>query len=224
MMYANILKSLQAENANRINNAIKAINDNDIALQRYATQARWSAYFNQNLSREKCVEYTTNRIKKEAEKSLKADMASLEKYENAPTIEAIQINIDWKRSSVWGYNPHVTLRIWYEGIFDIEEYTAKASGCNYDKRSHAVASALNQCAAIKALLCNMKEKEIENGTEIKKTVSGLDINPHSSGYGAIPFVDGCGMSAIENLLDKCGFKLTKEHGTKTTDYYWFDRK
>lgn len=223
MKYNNIIQRVKAENREGLAARIAAIKDNDIALQRNATPTKWSAYFNGDISREKCVDTAIKRSEKEFAKREARDLAALERYANAPEIEAIQININWTRSKVWGYNPHVTARIWYKNVFEIDEYTAKASGCNYDKRSHAVAGALNQCEAITAILCDMKEKAIENGEEIKKTVSGLDINPNSSGYGAIPFIDGCGMSAIQYLLEKCGFKLTKEHGTKTTDYYWFER-
>jgi hypothetical protein len=57
----------------------------------------------------------------------------------------VKIAIDWKKSRMWGYNPHATVWVYYKDTSSRTE--GRASGCGYDKKSAAVGRALAGNAA-----------------------------------------------------------------------------
>ena len=60
-----------------------------------------------------------------------------------PEVESLTITIEWKKSRMWGMNPHATARVLFaDGKVGIG--TAKASGCGYCKRSTVIADIFNQ--------------------------------------------------------------------------------
>ena len=62
-----------------------------------------------------------------------------------PDIKTMKINIEWKKSKIWGYNPYAEYRCWYvDGTF--KRGTATCSGYGYDKESTVIARCFNDCA------------------------------------------------------------------------------
>jgi hypothetical protein len=60
-----------------------------------------------------------------------------------PKLESLTITIEWKKSRMWGMNPHATGEaITTDGRRLVG--TAKASGCGYCKRSTVIADLFNQ--------------------------------------------------------------------------------
>lgn len=209
---------IRAQYAQYINNHAQYINTgNDDRLKAYSTDTRYSQYINGKISREKCVEYALQRSEKKYNKELAKELEKLEKMENAPKVNQITIDVDWRRNATWGHNPFATVRVWTDnGYF---ESTGYASGCGYDKRSAAVGEALNKIYPVIAALCEVKENNI---TE-ERTKSNECIT-YGAGYGAIPYFEGgVGIDCHIKMLEMCGLKKTHEHGTKTTDYYCFER-
>lgn len=218
MMYNKIKAAIIAENAKYMNNTAEYIRTNDNTLQRESTATRWNQYKNGTIDREKCVEYAINRSEKRYNKELAKELEKLEKMESAPTVKEISIDVDWRRNATWGYNPFATVRVWTDnGYF---ESTGYASGCGYDKRSAAVGEALNKIYPVIAELCNVKEQNMSDTCkESSKCIC------YGAGYGAIPYFEGgVGINCHIQMLELCGLKKTVEHGTKTTDYYHFERK
>lgn len=61
-----------------------------------------------------------------------------------PDVKTIKIKIEWRRSSLYGYNPHA--RYWCtfaDGTTKYGEHTC--SGCGYDKASTVVSKVFNDC-------------------------------------------------------------------------------
>ena len=65
-----------------------------------------------------------------------------EQRANRPDVKTIKIKIDWRKSAMYGYNPHA--RYWAtfdDGTTQYGEHTC--SGCGYDKASTVVAKVFN---------------------------------------------------------------------------------
>ena len=75
-----------------------------------------------------------NRLKKENKK--------IDEYINQKEVEHVRIEIEWKKSSVWGMNPHATAYIKYKSG-DYATLKATCSGCGYDKESTVIAEIYN---------------------------------------------------------------------------------
>lgn len=60
-----------------------------------------------------------------------------------PKLESLTITIEWKKSKMWGMNPHATGEAITKDGFRLVG-TAKASGCGYCKRSTVIADLFNQ--------------------------------------------------------------------------------
>ena len=197
----------------------------DDGLKRYSTEKKWTAYQEKKLTREKAIEFATARRFKEIEKELQHDIEKLESAAAVPDIETVSIRVEWKRSRTWGYNPTATLI-----INQANRYTGSASGCGYDKRTAAIAGALDQSAVIRKMLYACKEKALQAGydPETGKTY-GPESNrfciAYGAGYGTLPYFEGgVGMNSFVSVFAACGMeaKIRDESG-KYMDYYYFEK-
>ena len=194
--------------------------ESDNGLKRYSTAHRWEQYQNGEIDRAKACEFAIRRMNKEIEKEIEKKLAHLEAVANAPEVDYITVNVEYKRSSVWGYNPAVEVITNSESGF----FTGYASGCGYDKESAAVAEAFNKSLGIMKVLYTLKEKALEAGEsdESKTSCTGHD-NRNCIGYGAgysvIPYFEGgVGVSCFWSILKKAGFDTSCNYG-KHENYY-----
>jgi len=130
--------------------------------------------------------------------------------------DTIKISVDWKKSSMWGMNPHAEVRLCLNN-YDIRVETyAKATvgGCGYDKESSAVARALNDLLPMKKLL-------MDNWTNGQQECLGYGISQWSQ--NTMPLFDGgVGMDCFVDAINKIGYECTEMH-SKTFDGYEFRR-
>jgi hypothetical protein len=78
------------------------------------------------------------------ERAIKESIDSWDSVLTQPTPKSISIGVQWKRSRTWGNNPHAQAVARYpDGT--CKQFTARCSGCGYDKLSTVVANILNQC-------------------------------------------------------------------------------
>lgn len=197
----------------------------DRGIERYSTQAKWDAYKAGQITREKAVQLATARRWRELDKDHAKDLAKLDAAEAAPDVKSVVVEVEWKRSRTWGYNPHASVVINKQN-----RYFGSASGCGYDKRTAAVASALNQSAVIARMLYQAKEKALADGYDPEKWKNhGPETNSgcihYGAGYGTLPYFEGgVGMSSFEGVFNACGLKLTHCNTSgKYYDYYYFER-
>lgn len=201
---------------------------NDNGIRNESTATRWKQYQSGEITREKAVEYATRRRLKEIDRETIKKQDKLLRARDADDIKNVSISIEWKRSTVWGYNPTATATI--NGIY---QFTGTASGCGYDKRTAAVGAALNQSIIILKMLYTAKEKALATmpaeKIEAAKAgyASGCETNAdfihYGAGYGVLPYFEGgVGMTSFRGVFEACGLKCTHSHETKTTDYYYFE--
>lgn len=193
--------------------------DNDRGIRYYATDTRWDQYKAGEITREKAIFYAAKRMAKQLEKETAEKIAHLQAVAAAPDISYIRVSVEWKRSSVWGYNPacEVFTDAW-------EETSGKASGCGYDKESAAVASAFNDNLSILKVLYTLKENALVAGGSDKDdhiitNVNNRNILGYGAGYNVIPYFEGgVGVSCFWHILEKAGFKVTGDHSKKYDVY------
>lgn len=158
----------------------------------------------------------------------KRDCQKLAEAAKADEVEAITVNINWKRSRAWGYNPTVTATVYYNGG-GWSEHVGRASGCGYDKESAAFADALDKCPAVLKALYEVKEKAIANGWKYsgqlnRQTENNATCIEYGAGYGALPYLEGgVGMNSLCRVLSKCGLILRRESQTRAHGFYFFER-
>jgi hypothetical protein len=217
------MEQLNAEYQKCTESHVNYILTGDVSrLKAYSTETRYQQFTDGKITLEQAQEYAIIRKIKELEKQRTKKAEHLERIANAETITAIEIYIVWKRSATWGYNPHAEITVYtkngHKTTFDT------ASGCGYDKRSAAVAGALNQNDAVLKLLCDYKENSINNGVTTSRP-GNTDYIAYGAGYEAIPYFEGgVGYSCFDYMfINLFGFKRTSTHETKTTDYYYYEK-
>ena len=144
----------------------------------------------------------------------------------AQTLTACRISVEWKKSRVWGYNPHATVDAWTvdaDGAQECTTTTGRASGCGYDKQSAAIAEALNASPVILKVLYNAEERRLK-GRESRKQ-SRRDFIGYGSGDSARPYFEGgCGVSVFYKIFENCGYTFEQVASGKTFDAYKITKK
>ena len=195
----------------------------DAGIRCHITDTRWNQYTAGAITRKAAIEYASKRRTAQLEKELAAKIDYLRRLESAYTVEHITIIVEWRRSSVWGYNPTATVTVTLtdpEGRHRFEEYTGHASGCGYDKRSAAVADALNECDAVRAMLCRYANKHYT----AKKATGGAAIC-YGCGYSSIPYFEGgVGVECFRHAFELCGYSWNENTRAKNTDYYTISKR
>ena len=201
----------------------------DRGLKKYSTPAKWEAYTAGKITREKAIEHATKRAEREAAKHFAADLAKLDAAENAADLISVEIDIVWKRSATWGYNP--TAEITTRNKNGYNRFTGTASGCGYDKLTAAVGSALNQSPEVLKMLYTAQEKafsEMDGNARAawkKQSESNRDTIHYGAGYGVIPYFEGgTGWSSFAGVFEKCGYTVAHSHSTRHTDFYFITTK
>jgi hypothetical protein len=190
----------------------------DQGLKQYSTPAKWEAYTDGKITREKAVDIAIKRAFKELEKSELTQLSKLHLAEIAPDLTYCNISVEWVRNSYWGNNPHATVTT--------NNFTShgKASGCGYDKLSAAIASALNQDPAVLKMLYTAAEKAIEEGKAPQKNNTGCytyrDTLGYGSGYSILPYFEGgVGVSCFQSIFEKCGYNFKVGASSRCFDSY-----
>ena len=190
----------------------------DEGLKRYSTETRYNQYKNGVITREKAVDYAVAIMEKQIDKEMAATLEKLEKIENAPDLQYISINVSYTKSATWGYNPTATANT------NNGTTTGYASGCGYDKKSSAVASAFNKNYSILKTLYTIKENALKDGlSDFSKTAcTGVDNRTtcgYGAGYGIFPYFEGgVGVGCFWDIFKKAGFTTRCNYG-KHEDYY-----
>lgn len=193
-------------------------NNPDRGLEAYSTPKKWEAYKAGEITREKAIELATARAYREIAKDRQKDIDKLERIAIAPELQFASINIEWVRSSTWGYNPHATVSA------DNMTTEARASGCGYDKASAALGSALNANPAILKILYTTAENALQRGERFNGynngNVTWRDVLGYGSGYDVLPYFEGgVGVSCHERIINGCGYNFRMTATGKHFDSY-----
>ena len=207
---------------------LTATNYQDNTFRYYITDTRYNQLKNGEISFEKAKEYAVKRMKKQFKKKLSSKLERLAAAENRKEILSISISVEWKKSSIWGYNPNVEAiirKIDKNSCFSYDRYYGFASGCGYDKLSAAIADALNNDADLFSYLCEVKERAIRKGQ--KPTAAWNESNRefihYGAGHGALPYFEGGVGHSLFGVLEKCGFKcIVSDRNSKTHDFFFYE--
>jgi hypothetical protein len=148
---------------------------------------------------------------KEANKLARAEaraearrIAKIEKEKNQKPVKEIRFSIEWKKSRMWGYNPHLIAECYHkDGTYTRIE--TKASGCGYDKESQVIADAFNEL--LKYKLYKLEAEPLENipyGMETKR-------------YKA--YSGGIGVNCYYKISEAIGGKFEQTASGETFDAY-----
>jgi transposase-like protein len=156
---------------------------------------------------------------KEAKKAKKTAIKEAEKIQaeqNQPEIKDITITIEWKKSRMWGNNPHATASINYKdktagafrtGFYRSPEGRYTCSGCGYDKESTVIAQIFNEFLKYK-LYKPLKPHHDKNNIPY-----GIYIG-HNKYYGG-----GIGVNCYYHISEAIGGKFECVASGKTFDVY-----
>ena len=120
-----------------------------------------------------------------------------------PDVKRLVICIEWKKSRMWGYNPHLRYKCFYaDGTY--QSGTATCKGCGYDKASTVIAEAFNAC--LSGMLWRKRNKKGEAPYGIRR----------GRGWYFPNFAGGVGVSCYPSITQWLGGKW--EHTDWTDDY------
>lgn len=88
------------------------------------------------------AERQAKREQKKKERQEAKELARIEAMKNQKPVNKIVISIEWKKSRMWGSNPHADATIYHKDG-SISYGFAKCSGCGYDKESTVIADIFN---------------------------------------------------------------------------------
>lgn len=204
--------------------------ESERGLKDNLTPYRWKLYQDGKITREAANAYAIKRAFKQIEKDEQKKLEKLERVWNAENLGEIHINITWKKSSYWGYNPTATVKAYDENGHFIGEYTGTAGGCGYDKGSAALADAMNQCNSILKVMYIKAENALEHGE--KPITQGLcdgcyswrEILGYGSGYDVLPYFEGgVGVNCFNSILTGCGYTWRTVFSDKKSDVYLIEK-
>jgi hypothetical protein len=160
--------------------------------------------------------YVTKRHVKQQTIALNEKLAKVSDIANSGDLKDIKIQVEWKRSAMWGSNPNAELWMGFKNSadnYDSKHFTSGSiGGCGYDKLSTAVANVLNQCKPLLKALYEFKDANIETKNH--------DLFGYGSGYGLLPqFEGGVGVSCYNDIFNKIGFEFKSVASGKTFDVF-----
>lgn len=193
----------------------------DRAIKEYLTATKYTDYTSGKITRARAIEIATARAFKDIDKQTAKKLSLITAAENAPALNAVNISVEWARSSVWGYNPTATATAYSitdDGAQTYDEKTGRASGCGYDKQSAAISESLNKIPAVLKVLYLAEEKRLK-GRESRKQAR-RDFIGYGAGYGVLPYFEGgCGVSVYHKIFKSCGYVFKCVGSGKTYDAY-----
>jgi len=138
----------------------------------------------------------------EAKKTAKA-LAKIEAERNQKPVKQIEISIEWKKSRMWGTNPHLTAWVRFEDETSAQ-FCCTASGCGYDKESQVISDVYNE-------FLKYKLYKLETAENLPY---GIRANGEYKGFSG-----GIGVSCYYDISEAIGGKFTKVASGKTYDAY-----
>jgi hypothetical protein len=127
------------------------------------------------------------------------------------------VTIEWKPSRMWRSNPRSHTNYGFDG--------SSIGGCGYDKRSTALAEALNATSQIMKALYTAKDKALATATETNQNDINRKYLGYGSGYGVIPhFEGGVGVESHLSILRTIGFNANWIVDTANTDVFRISTK
>ena len=159
----------------------------------------------------------------EAKEKAKTEARILSEKNQKP-VKEMTINIEWKKSRMWGNNPNCEARVAFaDGTYE-RSPVFKCSGCGYDKESTVIADVFNQY--LKYKLWKLSNKAIEGGHgSLDKGKAPYGINRYDyDGMQSRSFAGGIGTECYNAISKYIGGEFTHVSSGKTFDVYKYTEK
>ena len=143
-----------------------------------------------------------NKVQRAEARKESKRIAKIEAEKNQLQVKEVKFNIEWKKSRMWGFNPHMEAYIYFVDGSG-EKYSCTASGCGYDKESTVIAEVFN--AFLKYKLYQISETEA--------LPYGIRIGDYK-GYSG-----GIGVECYYKIAENINGKFEKLASGKSFDAY-----
>ena len=224
MKYENLKKAVRAEYEKRIrenSDRILAVDSrNGATREALRTAAVWATkhtraqYDNGEISVDSYVTRAEKRMRETLNRRMRETLEKIAQVETVTTPNRITMLTEWKKSRVWGKNPHVSM------IAEKQVYTGTATGCGYDKESAAIADALNACPGTLKILYDVKEAALAGD----ENISNEKAIGYGAGHGALPYYErGVGVNTIVAILEKCGYEV-KQYYSPERSFFEIEKR
>lgn len=210
----NLVKAIKAEN--KKNNQfkvdlIKNLQSNDVnSLDWRLSDLLTNGQKKKSFTLSELKEALKIRLSKHNEKQIESKLKELVFDPNLENIDTLTINVEWRKSQMWGSNP--TAEAYIPSIGTVS--SGSIGGCGYDKQSTAVANVLNQIPQFKKLMFELKNKGKNT------TIQNRELFGYGAGYGVLPqFEGGVGVDCYYPIFEKIGYKFETISNGKNFDVY-----
>jgi hypothetical protein len=213
----NLIKALQIESLERYNSFSKNLHEEK------STESILSKWFYTDLipstskrrewkDKKELIDYLLDRYIKRGNKSLEETIKEVNTINEAREVESITINVEWKRSHMWGNNPSAEAIVKYKDGLHESFFSGSIGGCGYDKGSTAVAECINQIDGLLKPLYKIKDKNVN--------ANNRELLGYGSGYGILPYIEGgVGTSCYPRIFEKAKYEFKHVSGGKSFDVY-----
>lgn len=190
-------------------------------LNRWLTDKRYQDWQSGALTDEQAWNIARKRLERDTFRQLVEDENHLKCVMAGKEPETISVLMEYRRSGAVHCTVNIDNRHCYKG---------SAYGGGYDKRSAALADALNKSYDALSILAHAKHVALNNGeTDWSATASSGRCNHDMLGYGAgysvVPYYEGgVGMSTIIALLTRRGYKVVGRVHAKDAEAFTLVRK
>lgn len=148
------------------------------------------------------------KARQEAKKAAN-ELARIERQKNQKPVKRITISIEWKKSRMWGSNPHAEATIQHkDGSFSYG--SAKCSGCGYDKESTVIADIFNNFLRYKLY---QELKPVEGFKNDNGLPYGINLGQYRHYSG------GIGTDCYYSIAKAIGGEFKRVATGKTFDVY-----
>lgn len=213
----NLIKALQLESLERYNSFSKNLHEEK------STESILSKWIYTDLipstskkrewkDKKELIEYLLDRYIKRGNKSLEETIKEVNTINEAGEVESITINVEWKRSQIWGRNPSAEAIVKYKDGLHESFVSGSIGGCGYDKGSTAIAKCINQINGLLKPLYKIKDKNVN--------ANNRELLGYGSGYGILPYIEGgVGTSCYPRIFEKAKYEFKHVSGEKSFDVY-----
>ena len=184
-------------------------------IREHATAHTWGQLQRGVISAQTAAERALKRALKSIDKDTAEKAAKLARVAQADPLHVCDIWVEWKHNTSWGSTPAATATVYNERGNVTGETSGRASGCGYDKRSAAVADALNDSDSALKVLYTAEESALREGRTNRREVLGYGL-----GYGALPYFEGgVGVGCFWRFLRAQGYRVNENERGKRDDFY-----
>lgn len=208
----NLINAVTMENGKNLEACIKAIQDKEnYCINRYLTDLRIDQLKKGIIDRDTAEKIAIKKAKKEHDARLNKEIEKINFINSASDFKSLTINIEWKKSKMWGNNPRAII------TGDSYADSGYIGGCGYDKESTAISQALKECNTFMKLLYTVKNDNIDKHNH--------ELFGYGSGYGILPYYEGgVGTSCLYKICDSIGLQLKHIAGGSNYDVYEIIKK